>query len=201
VAIFLLSSEQDKAGWIKVRTVYTESCYSLVWLNVFEGNMLLFLSQAFQRTIEIFQQKNESFKNALKDEEEVSVSVTSKLFTQKNPSTPFCAVTQYVFISWCRTQSWGSAPLAGSATMKWQCVWSVKSLSTLWRGGGTTAEPADTWVILMLLCIMQIVLEVDESKGEFTNRWKQHTPFPTWITFDQITQMLMTIVQFEWKTH
>ncbi|XP_033940703.1 FYVE, RhoGEF and PH domain-containing protein 4a isoform X2 [Pseudochaenichthys georgianus] len=38
------SSEQDKAGWIK----------------------------AFQRTIEIFQQKNESFKNALKDEEEVS---------------------------------------------------------------------------------------------------------------------------------
>ena len=60
---------------------------------------MLFLSQAFQRTIEIFQQKNESFKNALKDEEEVSVSVTSKLFTQKNPSTPFCAVTQYVFIS------------------------------------------------------------------------------------------------------
>uniref|UniRef100_A0A3Q3KN97 FYVE, RhoGEF and PH domain containing 4a n=1 Tax=Monopterus albus TaxID=43700 RepID=A0A3Q3KN97_MONAL len=40
------SSEQDKAGWIK----------------------------AFQETIEIFQQKNESFKNALKDVEEVSVS-------------------------------------------------------------------------------------------------------------------------------
>ncbi|XP_070762909.1 FYVE, RhoGEF and PH domain-containing protein 4a isoform X2 [Enoplosus armatus] len=38
------SSEQDKAGWIK----------------------------AFQETIEIFQQKNESFKNALKDVEEVS---------------------------------------------------------------------------------------------------------------------------------
>ncbi|XP_028263256.1 FYVE, RhoGEF and PH domain-containing protein 4 isoform X3 [Parambassis ranga] len=38
------SSEQDKAGWIK----------------------------AFQETIEIFQQKNESFKNALKDAEEVS---------------------------------------------------------------------------------------------------------------------------------
>ncbi|XP_039663628.1 FYVE, RhoGEF and PH domain-containing protein 4a isoform X1 [Perca fluviatilis] len=38
------SSEQDKAGWIK----------------------------AFQETIEIFQQKNESFKNALKDVDEVS---------------------------------------------------------------------------------------------------------------------------------
>ncbi|XP_034734953.1 FYVE, RhoGEF and PH domain-containing protein 4a isoform X2 [Etheostoma cragini] len=38
------SSEQDKAGWIK----------------------------AFHETIEIFQQKNESFKNALKDVEEVS---------------------------------------------------------------------------------------------------------------------------------
>ncbi|KAI3371580.1 hypothetical protein L3Q82_024148, partial [Scortum barcoo] len=38
------SSEQDKAGWIK----------------------------AFQETIEIFQQKNESFKNALRDVEEVS---------------------------------------------------------------------------------------------------------------------------------
>ncbi|XP_041651324.1 FYVE, RhoGEF and PH domain-containing protein 4a isoform X3 [Cheilinus undulatus] len=38
------SSEQDKAGWIK----------------------------AFQETIEIFQQKNESFKNALKEVEEVS---------------------------------------------------------------------------------------------------------------------------------
>ncbi|CAJ1057156.1 FYVE%2C RhoGEF and PH domain-containing protein 4a isoform X1 [Xyrichtys novacula] len=38
------STEQDKAGWIK----------------------------AFQETIEVFQQKNESFKNALKDMEEVS---------------------------------------------------------------------------------------------------------------------------------
>uniref|UniRef100_A0A8C9YNS3 FYVE, RhoGEF and PH domain containing 4a n=1 Tax=Sander lucioperca TaxID=283035 RepID=A0A8C9YNS3_SANLU len=44
------SSEQDKAGWIK----------------------------AFQETIEIFQQKNESFKNALKDVEEVSVSSWGK---------------------------------------------------------------------------------------------------------------------------
>ncbi|XP_041853882.1 FYVE, RhoGEF and PH domain-containing protein 4a isoform X2 [Melanotaenia boesemani] len=44
------SSEQDKAGWIK----------------------------AFQETIEIFQQKNESFKNALKDEEEVSKAELGK---------------------------------------------------------------------------------------------------------------------------
>uniref|UniRef100_A0A3B5B162 FYVE, RhoGEF and PH domain-containing protein 4-like n=1 Tax=Stegastes partitus TaxID=144197 RepID=A0A3B5B162_9TELE len=49
------SSEQDKADWIK----------------------------AFQETIEIFQQKNESFKNAQKDVEEVSVSVTSGLYTLK----------------------------------------------------------------------------------------------------------------------
>uniref|UniRef100_H3CTQ5 FYVE, RhoGEF and PH domain containing 4a n=1 Tax=Tetraodon nigroviridis TaxID=99883 RepID=H3CTQ5_TETNG len=46
-AFSLFSSEQDKADWLK----------------------------AFQETIEIFQQKNESFKNALKEGEEVSVSV------------------------------------------------------------------------------------------------------------------------------
>uniref|UniRef100_A0A665U0Q1 FYVE, RhoGEF and PH domain containing 4a n=1 Tax=Echeneis naucrates TaxID=173247 RepID=A0A665U0Q1_ECHNA len=44
------SSEQDKADWIT----------------------------AFQKTIEIFQQKNESFKNALKDVEEVSVTELGK---------------------------------------------------------------------------------------------------------------------------
>ncbi|XP_022605658.1 FYVE, RhoGEF and PH domain-containing protein 4 isoform X2 [Seriola dumerili] len=44
------SSEQDKADWIK----------------------------AFQKTIEIFQQKNESFKNALKDAEEVSKAELGK---------------------------------------------------------------------------------------------------------------------------
>ncbi|XP_047452187.1 FYVE, RhoGEF and PH domain-containing protein 4a isoform X2 [Mugil cephalus] len=44
------SSEQDKAGWIK----------------------------AFRETIEIFQQKNESFKNALKDVEEVSKAELGK---------------------------------------------------------------------------------------------------------------------------
>ncbi|XP_008434725.1 FYVE, RhoGEF and PH domain-containing protein 4a isoform X1 [Poecilia reticulata] len=44
------SSEQDKAGWIK----------------------------AFQETIDIFQQKNESFKNALKDVEEVSKAELGK---------------------------------------------------------------------------------------------------------------------------
>ncbi|XP_040893475.1 FYVE, RhoGEF and PH domain-containing protein 4a isoform X7 [Toxotes jaculatrix] len=44
------SSEQDKADWIK----------------------------AFQQTIEIFQQKNESFKNALKDAEEVSKAELGK---------------------------------------------------------------------------------------------------------------------------
>lgn len=44
------------------------------------------LVQAFQETIEIFQQKNESFKNALKDVEEVSASVTPQFF-------PFAADT------------------------------------------------------------------------------------------------------------
>uniref|UniRef100_A0A3P9M4Q2 FYVE, RhoGEF and PH domain containing 4a n=1 Tax=Oryzias latipes TaxID=8090 RepID=A0A3P9M4Q2_ORYLA len=44
------SSEQDKAGWIK----------------------------AFQETIEVFQQKNESFKNALKEVEEVSKAELGK---------------------------------------------------------------------------------------------------------------------------
>lgn len=38
---------------------------------------MLILFQAFQAIIEIFQQKNESFKNALKDMDEVSVSVGS----------------------------------------------------------------------------------------------------------------------------
>ena len=40
--------------------------------------MLICVLQAFRKTIEIFQQKNESFKNALKDVEEVSVSVPSQ---------------------------------------------------------------------------------------------------------------------------
>ncbi|KAG7523468.1 FYVE, and PH domain-containing 4 isoform X1 [Solea senegalensis] len=44
------SSQQDKAGWIK----------------------------AFQKTIEVFQQKNESFKNALKDVDEVSKAELGK---------------------------------------------------------------------------------------------------------------------------
>lgn len=45
--------------------------------------IFLFL-QAFQETIEIFQQKNESFKNALKDVEEVSVSVTPELYARSS---------------------------------------------------------------------------------------------------------------------
>ncbi len=52
-------------------------------LNVMQNEshmslMSFSILQAFQETIGIFQQKNESFKNALKDVEEVSVSVTSK---------------------------------------------------------------------------------------------------------------------------
>lgn len=43
--------------------------------------MSSFSFQAFQETIEIFQQKNESFKNALKEGEEVSVSVARTDFT------------------------------------------------------------------------------------------------------------------------
>lgn len=39
-----------------------------------------FWLQAFQETIEIFQQKNESFKNALKEVGEVSVSVATRSF-------------------------------------------------------------------------------------------------------------------------
>lgn len=39
------------------------------------------ITQAVRETIEIFQQKNESFKNALKDVEEVSVSVASGFYT------------------------------------------------------------------------------------------------------------------------
>lgn len=44
-----------------------------------ETDFFVFVLQAFRETIGIFQQKNESFKNALKDVEEVSVSVTSEL--------------------------------------------------------------------------------------------------------------------------
>lgn len=50
-----------------------------------------FIRQAFQATIEIFQQKNESFKNALKDVEEVSVSVTSQLYTHEWAVEIHCA--------------------------------------------------------------------------------------------------------------
>lgn len=42
----------------------------------------VFFPQAFRQTIEVFQQKNESFKNALKDAEEVSVSVVWKTCLQ-----------------------------------------------------------------------------------------------------------------------
>lgn len=41
---------------------------------------LFILFQAFQETIEIFVQKNESFKNALKDGDEVSVSFARKVY-------------------------------------------------------------------------------------------------------------------------
>ncbi|CAG5958514.1 unnamed protein product [Menidia menidia] len=57
------SSEQDKADWIKTRSLFT---------------LLSIPSQAFQQTIEIFQQKNESFKNAQKDVEEVSKAELGK---------------------------------------------------------------------------------------------------------------------------
>lgn len=54
--------------------------------------LIFFLSvKAFQATIEIFQQKNESFKNALKDVEEVSVSVTSQLYTHEWAVEIHCA--------------------------------------------------------------------------------------------------------------
>lgn len=46
--------------------------------------LLLFDFQAFQETISIFQQKNESFKSALKDVEEVSVGVASNTLAPVN---------------------------------------------------------------------------------------------------------------------
>ena len=73
--------------------------------------------QAFHDTIEIFQQKNESFKNALKDVEEVSVSVVPDFKTQAVSVCPR-RHTECAFLFACRTQSWGSAPLAGFATTK-----------------------------------------------------------------------------------
>lgn len=80
--------------------------------------IFLFL-QAFQETIEIFQQKNESFKNALKDVEEVSVSVTPELYARSSSVGIFLQRhTEYVLLFDYRTQSWGSVPLAGFATMK-----------------------------------------------------------------------------------
>lgn len=80
-----------------------------------------FAHQAFQETIEIFQQKNESFKNALKDVEEVSVSVVPELLqllTGHNADTFLQRLTDYVFLCDYRRQSWESAPLAGFVTMK-----------------------------------------------------------------------------------
>ncbi|XP_056908555.1 FYVE, RhoGEF and PH domain-containing protein 4a isoform X4 [Takifugu flavidus] len=60
------SSEQDKADWLK----------------------------AFQETIEIFVQKNESFKNALKDGDEVSVSFARKVYVleQQQRQCPDCVL-------------------------------------------------------------------------------------------------------------
>lgn len=54
----------------------------------------------------------------------------------------FCAVILSMFLFQHRKQSWGSVHHGGYVTMKWQCAWSVKSLSMLWHGGDTTAEPA-----------------------------------------------------------
>lgn len=51
-------------------------CIASLWLTL---AVMLWL-QAFQETIEVFQQKNESFKNALKEVGEVSASVASHLF-------------------------------------------------------------------------------------------------------------------------
>lgn len=67
-----------------------------------ESNVV-FVLQAFQETIEIFQQKNESFKNALKDVEEVSVSVTSELHGRMNlhrslPSYSVCVCVIYIYM-------------------------------------------------------------------------------------------------------
>lgn len=51
-------------------------------------SMCFYFLQALQETIEIFQQKNESFKNALKDVEDVSVSVASK--TERGEAAGVC---------------------------------------------------------------------------------------------------------------
>lgn len=83
----LLSSEQDKADWIKVNTARTLFSYLIMCLKWIMSSVspvyliffFFFFFQAFHETIEIFQQKNESFKNALKDVEEVSVSVVPDL--------------------------------------------------------------------------------------------------------------------------
>lgn len=55
------------------------------------------LVQAFQETIEIFQQKNESFKNALKEVEEVSASVTPQ-FSPLQPTQSLCSLTLRTYI-------------------------------------------------------------------------------------------------------
>lgn len=55
------------------------------------------LVQAFQETIEIFQQKNESFKNALKEVEEVSASVTPQFFPLR-PIQSLCSLTLRTYI-------------------------------------------------------------------------------------------------------
>lgn len=55
------------------------------WHNI----AVIFWLQAFQETIEIFQQKNESFKNALREVGEVSASVAPHLF----PLTGWCFTT------------------------------------------------------------------------------------------------------------
>lgn len=57
------------------------------------------LVQAFQETIEIFQQKNESFKNALKEVEEVSASVAPQFFPlQPIPSLHSLTLRTYIYL-------------------------------------------------------------------------------------------------------
>lgn len=75
----------------------------------------LFLSQAFQETIEIFQQKNESFKSALKD---VEVSVSGACSQRElSAVSRLVMLNKFIFI-WCRKKSWGSGLLGGFATMR-----------------------------------------------------------------------------------
>lgn len=75
----LFSSEQDKADWLKVHTFLILDQMSEAG-KVQSLTNLFILFQAFQETIEIFVQKNESFKNALKDGDEVSVSFARKVY-------------------------------------------------------------------------------------------------------------------------